>query len=123
MSVTRSEKIQLTLGSVMTVVGTLATVAPRRFAQTPDLDGAARANLTRMWALREAALGAILLSTARSAARKPILATLTGLAAAEAVANLATPALGAPQRAAAVGSSVLSSLATGYAWRSVRDDS
>jgi hypothetical protein len=112
-----SQRIQLAMGAAMAGFGAAAVVAPERFTQSSVEDAANCENLTRMWALREVALAAIMLSTSASQSRKAIMGAVTALAAAEVVVSLLTPALSGASRTGAVGTAALSGAAAGYAWR------
>lgn len=113
----RSEKIQLVMGATMAAVGTMACIAPRRFAQTSGPATAETEHLTRMWALRETALGAILLGARRADSKSPVLLAVAGLAAAEVIVSLRTPGLSAPSRASTAATATAFAAASGYAWR------
>jgi hypothetical protein len=117
-----SEKIQLVMGAAMTAVGVAGVLAPDRVSPPPgdagtDLNAAYQ---TRLWTLRETALGLIMLRTRSSDRRRDILAATVALALAEAGAALASPALSPSSRRAAVGSAALFAGAGSYAWWSGR---
>jgi hypothetical protein len=116
----RSTTIQRGIGATMAVFGALATAAPDRFTQGPVT--AHSENLTRMWALREIALGAILMATSATPARRPVLLALTGLAAAECVVNAGAAALSPSQRVASVAGAATFGAAGAYAWATARQD-
>lgn len=87
-----SRRIQGVMGALMLIVGAAGTVAPQRLSNTGNSGaGAAERNhLTQMYAMREVALGAILLSGggARSA-----LGAVIGLTAVEVATDVRSPAL------------------------------
>ncbi|KUI28244.1 hypothetical protein AU195_21065 [Mycobacterium sp. IS-1496] len=91
-----SRRIQGVMGFLMLIVGIVGTVSPQRLSNTSaprkgDRAGAAERNhLTQMYAMREAALGAILLS---GGGAKPALAATVGLTAVEVITGLGSPAL------------------------------
>ncbi|WNG89341.1 hypothetical protein C6A87_009300 [Mycobacterium sp. ITM-2016-00317] len=116
----RSTTIQRGIGATMALFGALATVAPERFTQGPVT--AQSENLTRMWALREVALGAILLATSATPGRRPVLLALTGLAAAECVVNGTAAALNTSQRVGSVAGAAAFGAAGAYAWATAGQD-
>ena len=103
MTTNTSQKIQAGIGAVMTAVGALGVVAPSRLSASTAAGEVPEETryLTRLWTLREAALGVVLLGTRKSAHRRGVLGVLVGLAAAEAVASLTTPALSQQARSTA----------------------
>jgi len=109
MTTNTSQKIQAGIGAVMTAVGALGVVAPSRLSASTAAGEVPEETryLTRLWTLREAALGVILLGTRKSAQRRGVLGVLVGLAAAEAVVGLTTPALTRQGRSSAVGSAAV----------------
>ena len=86
-----SRRIQGVMGFLMLIVGLVGTVSPKRLANTSAATPAAERNhLTQMYAMREAALGAILLS---GGGAKPALAATAGLTAVEVITGVRSPAL------------------------------
>lgn len=103
----------------MTAFGVLGTLIPKRFVPEGDSSEVTpqAVHLTRMWALREAALGSILLGTRQAGHRKHVLLTLGVLAAAESVVNLQTPGLDSRNRIMSAVSPAVCGVASLYAWR------
>jgi hypothetical protein len=95
MTTTPSQKIQAGLGALMAAVGAVGTVAPGRVnpsaAAGPSCD--ASRHQTQLWTLRESALGLLVLGTLNSSHRRRVLAVVVGLATAEAIVNVRSPAL------------------------------
>ncbi|WP_166902897.1 hypothetical protein [Mycobacterium sp. DL440] len=114
MTPSSSQKIQAAMGAVMLAVGATAVLAPARFGSSamPGQD-----YQTRMWALRETALGAILFGTRNSQRRRPVLAATTALAVAELAVSLREPTLAKANRWSAVASSAVFGVAGALAAR------
>jgi hypothetical protein len=95
-----SQKAQLVMGALMVAAGGAATLRPSGFAPLDDTHGASEQSLylTRMWALRETALGAILLATHTSAHRRSVLASIAALAAGEIAVSAGTSVFDAKGR-------------------------
>ncbi|WP_197373707.1 hypothetical protein [Mycolicibacterium baixiangningiae] len=86
-----SRRIQGVMGALMLLVGVVGTAAPRRLSNTSAATAAAERNhLTQMYAMREAALGAILLS---GGGARPALGAVIGLTAVEVATGVQSPAL------------------------------
>ena len=119
MSASTSVKIQTALGAVMLAVGASALVWPSRFMNSPDPSGKVgeREYLTRMWALREAAIGAILLGTSRSEQRRSVLASTMVLSAAESAVILQSPALRGKDRISGAASAAAFGALSAFALR------
>lgn len=97
-------QIQTGMGALMAVVGAVGVAVPRYVGASPG-DGCSAddsAYATRMWALRETALGAILVAGRRSAHRRQLIGTTVGLALAEVAVGLRSPALTGRAQACAV---------------------
>jgi hypothetical protein len=114
-----SEKIQTGLGVVMFAVGASALVWPSRFANSaePSRNTGEREYLTRMWALREAAIGAILLGTSRSEHRRAVLVSSMVLSAAESAVILQSSALRHQDRIGGAASAAAFGALSAYALR------
>jgi hypothetical protein len=109
MTIDSSQKIQTGLGVIMAAVGLAGVLAPSRLGVST---GAAESSdesryLTQLWTMREAALGSILLGTRKSTHRRSVLGVVVGLAAAEMVVGLQTPALNEKGRLSAAGSAAV----------------
>ncbi|WP_193043379.1 hypothetical protein [Mycolicibacterium baixiangningiae] len=86
-----SRRIQGVMGALMLLVGVVGTVTPKRLTNTSASGAVAeRHHLTQMYAMREAALGAILLS---GGGARPALGATVGLTAVEVLTGLRAPAL------------------------------
>lgn len=109
MSTSKSQLIQTGLGAVLTAVGTIGTIAPQRLSTSADpaIPAGESVYLTRLWTLREGALGAMLLATRKSNRRRGILGAFVTLAAAEVVLTATTPTMTGQAKAGAVGSAAL----------------
>ncbi|MET0899897.1 MAG: hypothetical protein ABWY45_18455 [Mycobacterium sp.] len=114
-----SQKIQTGLGAVMLAVGASALVWPSRFVNSPEPSPSPgdREYLTRMWALREAAIGAILLGTSRSGQRRSVLVSTVVLSAAESAVILQTPTLRGKDRLTGAASAAAFGALSAYALR------
>jgi hypothetical protein len=100
-----SEKIQTGMGGLMSVVGAAGVLVPERLSAAPA-GGAITdesAYLTRLWAMRESALGLMLLGTRKSPHRRGVMAVTVGLAMAEIVVGLRSSALSGTSQSSAVG--------------------
>lgn len=106
------EKIQAGMGAVMVALGSLATVAPKQFGE--------HQHLTRMWALREAALGAILLATRKSPDTAKVLLPLAALAVGEVAVTVRAPELSAGQRIGSAATAAAFGALGVYVWRAGR---
>jgi|GEM_PF-4378320 len=95
MTTTLSQKIQAAIGVLTTAVGAVGTVAPGRVNPSAPKESAGDASRhqTQLWTLRESALGLILLGTLNSPHRRRVLTVVVGLATAEAIVNVRSPAL------------------------------
>ncbi|BBZ11206.1 hypothetical protein BST20_20410 [Mycobacterium branderi] len=104
----------------MAATGVFAALMPARFTSSgPDACVPEREFLTRMWAIREAALGAMLLNSVSFVGRRRVLAVIVGLSAAEAAVNLREPTVKGARRSIAVGSAVIFGALAGYGMRRV----
>lgn len=110
-----SHRIRRVIGALMVLLGAVGTVAPKRLDSTPAGDGvraeAQRHHLTRMYAMREAALGAILLG---GGGIRAALAATVGLTAVE-VATAGSPALDQRARITTAVTATLCGVAAAYA--------
>jgi len=106
MTTKTSQKIQAGMGAIMTAVGVVGIVAPDRLSasSSADKDADESRYQTHLWTLRESALGLILLGTRKSAQRRGILRVVVGLAAAEVILSLRSPALTSQSRVSTAGS-------------------
>ncbi|KUI25100.1 hypothetical protein AU196_07395 [Mycobacterium sp. IS-1742] len=113
-----SRRIQSAMGLLMLIVGIVGTVAPQRLSNTSaptkgERAGAAERNhLTQMYAMREAALGAILLG---GGGARPALGATVGLTAAEVITGLRSPALDRRSRITTAVTASLFGTAAAYA--------
>jgi hypothetical protein len=109
-----TRRIQGVMGFLMLIVGIAGTVAPQRLSNTGNSRGGAveRNHLTQMYAMREAALGAILLGGggARSA-----LGAVIGLTAVEVATGVRSPALDRQSRITTAVTASLFGVAAAYA--------
>jgi hypothetical protein len=104
-----SQKIQTGMGVIMAAVGLAGVLAPSRLGVSTGASEASDESryLTQLWTMREAALGSILLGTRHATHRRSVLGVVVGLAAAEMVVGLQTPALNEKGRLSAAGSAAL----------------
>jgi hypothetical protein len=104
-----SETIQTGMGGLMTAVGVAGVLAPDRLnaSGSGGTTTAEAAYLTRLWALRESALGLMLLGTRNSSHRRGVLAVTVGLAVAEIVVGLRSPVLTGRNRSSTVGTAAV----------------
>lgn len=112
--------IQAALGTTMLGVGASAALKPAAFttsyAEPADPATTDQAEyLTRMWALRETALGAVLLSTTTSPHRRRTLAVTALLAATEAGVTVRSRGLSAQNRKASIASAAVFGLLSAVA--------
>jgi hypothetical protein len=113
-----SRRIQGVMGLLMLIVGIIGTVAPQRLSNTSapatgDRAGTAERNhLTQMYAMREAALGAILLS---GGGATPALGAVVGLTVVEVATGVRSPALDTRSRITTAVSASLFGAAAAYA--------
>jgi hypothetical protein len=116
-----SHRIRSVMGLLMLLVGAAGTVAPKRLdntsastggGPTPQAAAAQRDHLTQMYAMREAALGAILLS---GAGVKSALGATIGLTAVEVITGVRSPALNRRSRITTAVSASLCGVAAAYA--------
>lgn len=114
-----SQKVQTGLGAVMLAVGASALVWPSRFVHSaePSRSPGEREYLTRMWALREAAIGAILLGTKGSEQRRSVLVSTVVLSAAESAVILQSPALRSKDRISGAATAAAFGALSAYALR------
>jgi hypothetical protein len=108
-----ARRIRTVIGALMVLLGAAGTAAPRRLASTSAGDAAQqRDHLTQMYAMREAALGAILLS---GAGVKPALGATVGLTVVEVITGVRSPALDRRSRITTAVSASLVGAAAAYA--------
>lgn len=111
-----SHRIRRVIGALMVLLGAVGTVAPKRLDTTPAGDGvraeAQRHHLTRMYAMREAALGAILLG---GGGIRSALAAIIGLTAVEVATGVGSPALDQRARITTAVTATLCGVAAAYA--------
>lgn len=100
-----SETIQTGMGGLMTAVGVAGVLLPDRL-NASNAGGAMTdevAYLNRLWAMRESAVGLMLLGTRKSAHRRGVLAITVGLAVTEIVVGLRSPVLAGRSQSSMVG--------------------
>ncbi|MGE2712419.1 hypothetical protein ACQI4L_00025 [Mycolicibacterium litorale] len=115
-----SRRIRGVMGALMLGVGIVGTITPKRLSgASPSKPGprstdasAERHHLTQMYSMREAALGAILLSGGGAAS---VLAATIGLTAVEVATAVRSPALDARTRVTTAVSASLFGAAAAYA--------
>ncbi|BBY16634.1 hypothetical protein [Mycolicibacterium litorale] len=119
-SASTSRRVQGVMGALMLGVGIVGTIAPNRLSGTSASEPGSRStdtvaerhHLTQMYSMREAALGAILVS---GAGAKSVLAATIGLTAVEVATALRSPALDARTRTTTALSASLFGVVAAYA--------
>jgi cytosine/adenosine deaminase-related metal-dependent hydrolase len=112
-----SQRIRNVLGLLMVLLGAAGTATPKRLDTMATGDAAQseaqRHHLIQMYAMREAALGAVLLG---GGSAKSALGAAVGLTAVEVVTGLRSPALDTRSRITTAVSASLIGAVAAYAW-------